>query len=289
MWKRIISLLLISIVICLVLTSESCASTTQQVQNITATSSIINIPSTSYPIDIIGHVTVANSVMAGGTTYQLNGSQYWIVQIALRNKLSQTFILAGISIVSTNNPTNFAGIGNPMVLPDYPPAGKQGAQYTPGETNQFTLCFGASNGLDPKQYQICVSYNVLNGQTVSSEKAYGALVNTGSITEAYNWDLQQATGLTSSQTSVTQSTAATPSGTYTGTIIGNIQQSVSFQSNNTLVVNNNVEGKTIYKYVINNDGTITETNIVTNQTGTESYQYFPQYKLVVLGGISYYK
>lgn len=156
----------------------------------------------------------------------------------------------------------------------------------PGETSQFTLCFStASGGLDPDQYQLCLYYNILG---VGTETAYGQLVNTNKTVETYNWDLQKTTELASSQPSETQSAASVPSGTYTGTIIGNIKQSVSFQSNNTLVVNNNVEGKTIYKYSISGQ-TITETNVVTNQTGTESYQYLPAYNLVVLGGISYYK
>lgn len=278
---------ILSMALILLLSLTSCSLLNS---NSPSTSPIISIPPTSYPIDIIGHVvTIANNVIAGGKTYGPgpNGSQYWIVQIAIKNKLSQTLIFGEISILSINNPTVFAGVGGPMFLPNAPPASQQGAQYTPGEISQFTLCFStASRGLDPDQYQLCLYYNILG---VGTETAYGQLVNTNKTIESYNWDLQETTELAASQSSEAQSTIAVPSGTYTGTIIGNIKQSVSFQSNNTLVVNNNVEGKTLYKYVINSDGTITETNIVTNQTGTESFKYIPEQNLVVLGGVSYFK
>jgi hypothetical protein len=266
---------LISGIVSLILTLSLSMASCSAVSSIQSDLSSPPIPSTNYPVDLIGHVTFANNVIRNGQDYSPgSGSVYWIIQVFARNKSSQSPITSNSlwGCVNENNPTIF-GV---LVLYIQPSS----VSITEGETGKLTFLCTAVDAATPNQYQISLNTSPMSS---TSPMSYGNLINTNTTDEIYNWDLQIATGLASSNP-----TTPLPSGTYTGTIIGNIQQSVSFQSNNTLVVNNNVEGKTIYKYSISGQ-TITETNIVTNQTGTESYQFIPSDNLVVLGGISYYK
>jgi len=81
----------------------------------------------------------------------------------------------------------------------------------------------------------------------------------------------------------------TPSGTYTATEMG-LKQTATFEGNKTLEIYDVLDGKMVYTYSISADGqSLTFTNIVTNETGTESYQYIKAQNCVVLGGLAYYK
>lgn len=256
-------------IITLALSVASCSA----VSSIKSSLSSSSIPSSNYPVDIIGRVTIANDIIANGTEAPyLHGQDFWIVQVSIRNKSYPNTITPtsswGFSLESS--PSNSAVYVDPNVTQ------LSSASITQGKSGELTLCCYASIAADPSQYQIVL----LSGETAIS---YGSLVNTNTIAEVYNWDLQKVTQISTSPI------IETPSGTYTATIIG-IKQTLTFKSKNTLEMYDPVDGETLYTYSISSDGqTLTATNIATNEVTTNSFKYIPSQGLVVLVGISYFK
>ena len=266
---RIGTILFLVLIFSLTLTSCNSAGGYQ-----TQSSNPINIPSSNYPVDLIGQVTIANNIIENGKENSPQSSSvYWIIQVSIRNKSSQSPITLNSSwmFVNKSNPSIYGVLI--MDLPQPSPV-----SITQGETGELTLCCTARDVANPNQYQICLES--------SSPMSYGNLVNTSTTVGIYNWDLQKVTEQSST---AKQPKIAIPSGTFTTTQMG-VKITVTFKSNNTLEANNPLSGKTVYKYSISSDGqSITETNIATNQTGTESFEYIPAQGLVVLGGVSYFK
>jgi glucan phosphoethanolaminetransferase (alkaline phosphatase superfamily) len=80
-----------------------------------------------------------------------------------------------------------------------------------------------------------------------------------------------------------------PYGTYTATVFG-ITQTATFKPNNILEMYDKFEGKRVFSYSINQNGTIiTATNIVTNQTTSMNFRYVKSQECVVFEDISYFK
>jgi len=236
-----------------------------------------SIPSSNYPVDIIGHVTIANEVIANGTEDVLQpGVGWWIVQVSIRNKSYQSPITSKseLAIVFSNNPSNLAGVAIDLVQ-------NSSVSISSGETGELMLGCLAPNGITPSQCQISL-WSGSNGIS------FGNLVATNTAAEIYNWDLQKITQIGTSPVS-TSPIVQTPSGTYTLTAMG-IKQTATFKSNHTLEINDPVEGKNIFTYSISGNGQwITLTNIVTNETGTEAFKYVPAANCVVLNNLEYYK
>jgi len=81
----------------------------------------------------------------------------------------------------------------------------------------------------------------------------------------------------------------TPSGTYSATAMG-FTATITFGGNNTLTTYDEFDGKYVFTYSISSDGqSIRLTNVVTNQTDTEPFEYIKAQKCVVFEGTSYFK
>ncbi|MFC1968933.1 hypothetical protein ACFLVF_00370, partial [Chloroflexota bacterium] len=81
-----------------------------------------------------------------------------------------------------------------------------------------------------------------------------------------------------------------PSGIYTAQIMG-IKSSAIFKGD-TLVLNDEFEGKRIFEYKISNDGDIiTCINVVTEKEYTNEFKYIKHkdYEIVVIGSTNYVK
>jgi hypothetical protein len=223
------------------------------------------IPKSSYSVDVIGYVTVADEVIENGTDTLLPSEEnFWIMQLKIRNKSYQSPVTANSpwAIVLEGEPFNTGGVSVDF------------AQSTPisiasGETGDLMLCCLAPTGIKPYQCQI----SLWSGQTAIS---YGNLQDTNIEVGVYNWDLQKITQLNN------------PSGTYTGTVNAT-KATLTFKSNNILEMYDTEDGDTICTYSISNDGlSITTTNIATHEINTNSFEYIPSEDCVVLG-TSYYK
>jgi hypothetical protein len=143
--------------------------------------SALTPPSSQYPVDIIGRVTIANNVIAGKNEYK---GEFWLVQTSIRNKAYQTPVTSTadwiIGIESKPDSMVGSSIGNftqsPVIIPQ-------------GQSGEMILCFGVVSGLNPSDYQICLQgYTAKEGQIPDS---YGKLVNTGTVAEIYDWDSQR--------------------------------------------------------------------------------------------------
>ena len=223
------------------------------------------IPKSSYQVDIIGYVTIADEVIENGTKALLPSEEdFWIMQLKIRNKSFQSPVTPNSSwaIVLAGEPFNTGGVSVDF------------AQSTPvsiasGETGELMICCLVPTGIKPGQCQI----SLWSGQTAIS---YGNLQDTNIEAGVYNWDLQKITQLND------------PSGTYTA-IINGMKATLTFKSNNTLEMYDPQDGDTVYTYSISNDGqSITTTNIATHETNTNSFEYIPSEDCVVFG-TSYYK
>jgi hypothetical protein len=131
--------------------------------------STLTPPSSSYPADIIGSVTISKSVIGQNMPQTLKGEEFWIVQTAIRNKTYQNPI--------DDRPVwYFRGITSSLVNSSH-------VIIPQGQTSEMILCFMVDAGLNPNNYQICYG-----GQIPVS---YGNLVNTGTVAEVYDWDLKK--------------------------------------------------------------------------------------------------
>ena len=99
----ILGVLSIALTLSLLLCSCSVAS------NIQSSMASPSIPSSSYPVDLIGQVTIANNIIENGKENSpQSGSVYWIIQVSIRNKSSQ-------SPITLNSPWMCVNKSNPSI------------------------------------------------------------------------------------------------------------------------------------------------------------------------------
>ncbi len=172
----------------------------------------VNIPSSSYPVDIIGQVIIAQSVIADGKEHKMNGEEYWIIQTSIRNKSYQTTINSHVlwNIGKKSNPNYHAG---GLIM-------NTGQQIEQGKSGTVTLCFMVSAvGLNPNDHQLCLfgwAKNV-NNKIVQIPDSYGPLIDTKAIAETYDWNSQKIIKMSSN----------TPRTTTSGTSIESVRQSMT--------------------------------------------------------------
>jgi hypothetical protein len=163
----------------------------------TPSTSEINIPYTSYPVDIEATVIVADYEIKIGKIIDPAASQeqLWIVHISIRNKSEST--LGGSNdwqILPKNNTET-----TPSNLPPYLTylyASDWTDFFVPqGQTGSFTGDFFVPTGLDPNDYEI--RYIGITPASIANLTYDGQEVN------YYNWDTQR---VLSSYTSPTQPT-----------------------------------------------------------------------------------
>ena len=241
----------------------------------------VNIPSSSYPVDIVGQVIISQKVIANQKEYKLNGQEYWIVQTSIRNKSYQTEVKSNgnWSIGKQSNPNYFAG----GLIMD------TGQQIEQGKSGTVTLCFSVTAvGLNPNDHQLRLGgwARNINNKIVQIPNSYGELVDTKAIAETYDWNSQKIIVMSGQRVIVK---IDIPSGTYTATSMG-LTETANFKGNNTLEMYNEFDGKRVFHYSISSAGTsITTTNIVTNKTSTTSFRYIKDNECVVIGNLSFFK
>jgi len=153
-------------------------------------SSPLSPPPSSYPVDIIGRVTIANSITGdtkGKTEPTTYVKEFWIVQTSIRNKAYKFPVKStDIWIVGAeSNPNSFVGQLIPTSLLSN--LIQSPVTILKGQSGEMMLCFGVSTrGLNPSDYQIG-----LKGSWMKGQDSYGKLVNSNVIAEVYDWDSQK--------------------------------------------------------------------------------------------------
>ncbi len=260
-----------------------------------STNTVLTPPSSQYLADIIGRVTViSNSVVKGGSPLPntVQGSQFWVVQLFVKNKGYQMPVRFGPNNVPWYIRTT-SGQDYPQdvgIVPDW--IGGSSVTIPQGSEGQVTLLFivhpaarqSSSGGIffditpTPNNCQLRYIGSVPQGSNSSlMVDSFGSLVYTGSVAEVYDWDSQSVVQVPK-HTSPSP-TRAEPSGTYLATIYG-IEQTLTFKGN-VLEIYNRVDGKHVYKYAISEDGsTLTTTDIVTNTPKDYSFKYIKEYECI---------
>jgi hypothetical protein len=149
-------------------------------------SSAPKLPDSEYPVDIIGRVTIAKTVIAGKTEHTRSGNDFWIVETSIRNKAYQTPVTATSQwAIGLESKPSIIGYIDEVFTPS-------SVTIPQGQSGKMILCFGLKAGLNSSDYQICLfgyaSY--ATQKRVLIPTSYGNLINTNTIAKIYDWDSQ---------------------------------------------------------------------------------------------------
>jgi hypothetical protein len=283
----------LSLVVTLVLLATSCE--VQTSSNNTLSSSL-SPPSSAYPVDIIGHVTVAKSISSSGNVIQLsNGQEFWIVEMSIRNKTYQIPVTTKTDMWTIWESKLYL-IG--IVDRDFT---QSNAGVSQGQLGNIILCFDVDSGTNLSNCQICLSGYApqLNVQIPNS---YGNLVNTNIIAQVYDWDLQKVTQKGTS-TPTTKVGGKSPSGSYThidpDTIQGRITRVITFGKDTIPVTVNDSKAIVKYRFTLADDTSKTVSaeqataiwtqNVATQEIQVANFKYIPDQDVVIFGQVDYYK
>lgn len=192
----------------------------------TGLSSTTNPPSSSYPADIIGRVTIPKYVIAGNAPWVAgnapgDNAEFWVVQVSVKNKAYQNPI------------TSESAMWAVTTIPQYNPLGASFASplvtIPKGQSGEMMFCFEVFGGLNPNDYQIRYM-----GQSPDS---YGKLINTGVVVDMYDWDSKKVL-----------QTPLVPYGTYVYSGPMGINSSWTFNRDATCSLESDITGKVVGTY-----------------------------------------
>lgn len=293
-WFIYFCLILISITAmtgCSLLSSETSTSRS------TASSSnaVLTPPSSQYLADIVGRVTlISYSVIKGGKSLPtpVPGSQFWVVQIFVKDKGYQTpirFGPAGVpwSIQIPNSQIGPEEIGD---VPDW--IGGSSATISQGQTGEVTLLFivhpgerqSSSGGIffdvTPTPNSCRLRYIGDNG--TMQVDSYGSLESTGKVVGVYNWDSQTIVQAATPSPSSTQPTSPIPFGTYEATTAFG-SASITLNADGTYAMTGGLAGKDVGTYTISSSQITLRSANPSVGTYTQAYSYSAQFKCLYLG------
>jgi hypothetical protein len=188
----------------------------------------INIPSTSYPIDIACTVIVARNEIVGGYVSSY-GSQrlYWIFILSIRNKTQEPFAGGG----GSNVWQVLSKANTPLPIGLMYPQGYTNSVIQQGQTGTLILEYSAPINVDPNNYQI--EYDVVGQVSI------GNLTYNEQIVNYYDWDtksiLASYTSPTNTQSVPTVTKTSITTWTHTGYVSSTMQgygggySSITFQ------------------------------------------------------------
>ena len=156
------------------------------------TSLPLSPPSSSYPVDIIGRVTIANSVITdikGKIEPTTHVKEFWIVQTSIRNKAFKFPVTSTDHWLIMANPDCNLSEPNCLVGQSIGNVFQSPVTIQDGQSSEMMIGFGVfTRGLNPSDYQICLKGHAGLPRIADS---YGKLVNSNIIAEVYDWDSQK--------------------------------------------------------------------------------------------------
>jgi hypothetical protein len=171
-------------------------------------------PDSEYPADIIGRVTIADTVLASNikgnkteTTTISKDRVWWIVEVSVRNK-EYTLPISALPNSSTKVSSNIVWViiynGKTWSGTIFKPTTEE---IPLGKSGKLWLSFESKIDFNPTELQICYQ-----GQEPFS---YGKLV-AGDTVAVYDWDSKKVTQTRTTQAQVSQKTIATVQNIWAG-------------------------------------------------------------------------
>jgi hypothetical protein len=237
--------------------------------------------SSSYPVEITGRVTVANTIVVNQKQTKPPQGEYWIVQASITNKEYQLPIKTdNMWTIEYLESGHFGQIGSSLSSRSFP----SDITIPQGKSGQIILCFMITPlGINPNDCRICLAgYASKNGQIRDS---YGKLKNKGIVAEIYDWDSQKILQVGKVVTPFT-----VPLGIYTANIGLGVPATLTFKSGNIIDINSDIGGRGVGRYTISSDSSrIIIVDLVTNDINTFSFKYVADAQCVVFNGVPFYK
>lgn len=251
----------LSVFVVLSLSLTACSKVTNIQSSPDSLSSGITPPSSSFPVDIIGRVTIAQTVIAENQEkLPQSGNEFWIVQISIRNKTYQTSVTSDshtmwkIGVESSPEKIWGTSIGDAYPLSSAP------ITIQPGQSGEIVKWFSVVSGISPTDYQIWLAgYSPRDGVTIPN--SWGNLVNSDTMATVYNWD-QQKIILATKAPSISKTTKTSPLAN-----VATLQEMYQNLFTGLLAVvlkpNNSTKANTTYKVDLLEKGTVRATKTVT--------------------------
>jgi hypothetical protein len=262
-------------------------------------------PSSEYMADIVGRVTViSSSIVKAGKTLPtpVPGSQFWVVQLFVRNKGYQTPIRFGPTGVPWSIQTTSGLLGAPVEEIGSVPEWIGGSSVTilQGQEGQVTLLFivspaarqSSSGGVffdvtpTPSNCKLRYIGTITQGSGNLQVDSFGSLVSTGTVVGVYDWDSQRIVQAAApASPSPTRSVSPIPFGTYVATTAFGTS-SVILNSDGTYAVTGGLMGKDVGTYILSSNQITFRSANPSVGSYTQSYTYSDQFKCLYMGSSS---